>query len=100
MFKRPSLQTTRASNIPVFKRPGLLRAGCRDATAEYAARRGNVNQARPMQNRRTGVYSREQLTRLLHPKSIAVVGASTRAGSFGERVIFNMKHYAGASYPV
>jgi acyl-CoA synthetase (NDP forming) len=53
-----------------------------------------------MQNRRTGVYSREQLTRLLHPKSIAVVGASTRAGSFGERVIFNMKHYAGVSYPV
>ena len=53
-----------------------------------------------MQNRRTGVYSREQLTRLLHPKGIAVVGASTRAGSFGERVIFNMKHYAGTSYPV
>jgi acetate---CoA ligase (ADP-forming) len=53
-----------------------------------------------MQNRRTGVYSREQLTRLLHPKSIAVVGASTRAGSFGERVLFNMKHYTGSAYPV
>jgi acyl-CoA synthetase (NDP forming) len=53
-----------------------------------------------MQNKRTGVYSREQLTRLLHPKSIAVIGASTRAGSFGERVVFNMKHYAGTSYPV
>ncbi len=53
-----------------------------------------------MQNRRTGVYSRDQLTRLLHPKSIAVIGASSRAGSFGERVLFNMKHYAGRSYPV
>ncbi|HEY0425486.1 MAG TPA: CoA-binding protein, partial [Rhodopila sp.] len=53
-----------------------------------------------MQHRRTGVYSREQLSRLLHPASIAVVGASTRAGSFGERVIFNMKHYAGRSFPV
>jgi acyl-CoA synthetase (NDP forming) len=53
-----------------------------------------------MQNRRAGVYSREQLARLLHPSSIAVIGASTRAGSFGERVVFNMKHYAGRSYPV
>jgi len=53
-----------------------------------------------MQNRRTGVYGREQLTRLLHPQSIAVIGASTRAGSFGERLMFNMKHYAGRSYPV
>lgn len=53
-----------------------------------------------MQTRRTGVYTREQLTRLLHPASIAVIGASTRAGSFGERVLFNMKHYAGRSYPV
>jgi acyl-CoA synthetase (NDP forming) len=53
-----------------------------------------------MQNRRTGVYSREQLTRLLHPASIAVIGASTRAGSFGMRVLSNMSHYAGRSYPV
>ena len=53
-----------------------------------------------MQNKRTGVYSREQLTRLLHPQSIAVVGASTRAGSFGERLVFNMKHYAGRAHLV
>src|ERR1700730_6858252 len=53
-----------------------------------------------MQFRRTDVYSREQLTRLLHPASIAVIGASPRAGSFGERVLFNMKHYAGQVYPV
>lgn len=53
-----------------------------------------------MHTKRTGVYSREQLTRLLHPQSIAVIGASTRAGSFGERVLFNLKHYAGRYYPV
>ena len=53
-----------------------------------------------MQNKRTGVYSREQLTRLLHPQSIAVVGASTRAGSFGKQVLANMVHYTGRAYPV
>jgi acyl-CoA synthetase (NDP forming) len=53
-----------------------------------------------MQHRRTGVYSREQLTRLLHPSSIAVVGASTRAGSFGKQVFSNLAHYAGRAYPV
>jgi len=53
-----------------------------------------------MQYRRTGVYSREQLTRLLHPQSVAVIGASTRAGSFGKQVLANMVHYAGRAYPV
>ena len=53
-----------------------------------------------MQNKRTGVYSREQLTRLLHPQTIAVVGASTRAGSFGKQVLANMAHYTGRAYPV
>ena len=38
-----------------------------------------------MEYKRTTVYSREELTRLLHPQSIAVIGASTRAGSFGKR---------------
>lgn len=53
-----------------------------------------------MQTKRTTVYSRAQLLRLLHPQSVAVVGASTRAGSFGERVLFNMQFYAGRHYPV
>ncbi|WP_428483288.1 acetate--CoA ligase family protein [Rhodopila sp.] len=53
-----------------------------------------------MQYRRTGVYSRDQLIRLLHPQSIAVIGASTRAGAFGKQVLANMAHYAGRSYPV
>ena len=53
-----------------------------------------------MQYKRRGVYSREQLTRLLHPQSIAVIGASTRAGSFGKQVLTNMAHYTGRAYPV
>ena len=53
-----------------------------------------------MLTKRTTVYSREELTRLLHPRSVAVIGASTRAGSFGERVLFNLRHYGGRYYPV
>ncbi len=53
-----------------------------------------------MQTRRTTVYNKAELTRLLDPASIAVVGASTRAGSFGERVLHNLRHYGGRFYPV
>jgi acetyl-CoA synthetase len=40
------------------------------------------------------------LRRLLHPASIAVVGASTRAGAFGARVLDNLAGYSGAVWPV
>jgi acyl-CoA synthetase (NDP forming) len=53
-----------------------------------------------MQTKRTSVYQHADLTRLLHPASIAVIGASTRAGSFGERVLNNLQHYGGRVYPV
>src|ERR1019366_4785023 len=53
-----------------------------------------------MQTKRTTVYSRQELTRLLHPQSVAVIGASTRPGSFGERVLHNLRHYGGRYYPV
>jgi acyl-CoA synthetase (NDP forming) len=53
-----------------------------------------------MQHRRTTVYSRADLLKLLDPASIAVIGASTRAGSFGERVLHNLRHYGGRYYPV
>jgi len=53
-----------------------------------------------MQNKRTTVYSRQELTRLLHPQSIAVIGASARPGSFGERVLLNLRHYSGRYYAV
>jgi acyl-CoA synthetase (NDP forming) len=53
-----------------------------------------------MQTKRTSVYRHADLTRLLHPASVAVIGASTRAGSFGERVLHNLRHYGGRYYPV
>ena len=53
-----------------------------------------------MQTKRTSVYQHADLTRLLHPASVAVIGASTRAGSFGERVLMNLQHYGGRVYPV
>jgi len=53
-----------------------------------------------MSTQRTTVYRHEDLHRLLHPQSVAVVGASTRPGSFGERVILNQQNYSGRTYPV
>lgn len=53
-----------------------------------------------MPTKRTGVYRHHELTRLLHPASVAVVGASTRAGSFGERVLANQQNYHGRVYAV
>jgi acetate---CoA ligase (ADP-forming) len=42
------------------------------------------------------------LAPLLRPRSVAVVGASGRAGSFGQRLLANLAgwHFAGAIYPV
>lgn len=45
-------------------------------------------------------YTRAQLERLIAPRSIAIVGASPRAGSFGLRTIENLAHFRGAIYPV
>ena len=53
-----------------------------------------------MLDKRTTVYNRAELTKLLAPASVAVIGASTRAGSFGERVLHNLRHYGGRYYPV
>ena len=41
------------------------------------------------------VYRHADLSRALDPKSIAIVGASTRAGSFGERLQSNLCDYQG-----
>ena len=41
------------------------------------------------------VYRRAQLARLLDPASIAIVGASARPGSFGERTERNLAHFTG-----
>ena len=44
---------------------------------------------------RTRVYRRADLQRVLNPRSIAIVGASTRVGSFGERVLNNLHGFDG-----
>ncbi|MBW4091783.1 MAG: acetate--CoA ligase family protein [Proteobacteria bacterium] len=49
---------------------------------------------------RTGFYRHAELHRMLHPASIAVVGASPRAGSFGERVLANLIDFRGAVHAV
>ena len=49
---------------------------------------------------RTGFYRHAELARLLHPASIAVIGASARAGSFGERALANLADFAGRVYAV
>jgi len=46
------------------------------------------------------IYTRAQLDRLIAPKSIAIVGASPRAGSFGLRTLENLAHFRGAVWPV
>lgn len=46
------------------------------------------------------VYRHEAMRRLVSPRSIAVVGASPRAGSFGLRTLTNLSTFKGAVYPV
>ena len=45
-------------------------------------------------------YSRAELERLIAPKSIALVGASPRAGSFGMRTLENLAQYRGEIFAV
>jgi acyl-CoA synthetase (NDP forming) len=49
---------------------------------------------------RRAAYSRAELERLIAPRSIAVVGASPRAGSFGMRTLENLAQYTGEVFPV
>jgi acyl-CoA synthetase (NDP forming) len=41
------------------------------------------------------LYRRAQLDRVLNPSSIAIVGASARPGSFGERLLANLGDFGG-----
>ncbi|MCX7381567.1 MAG: acetate--CoA ligase family protein [Alphaproteobacteria bacterium] len=48
-----------------------------------------------------GIYRHGDLRRLLHPQSVAIVGASQRPGAFGERVLANLAgKYGGRVYLV
>jgi acyl-CoA synthetase (NDP forming) len=46
------------------------------------------------------LYGRADLERLLAPRSIAIVGASPRAASFGVRTLENLANFRGGVYPV
>jgi acyl-CoA synthetase (NDP forming) len=46
------------------------------------------------------LYRHPQLDRVLNPRSIAIVGASTKPGSFGDRVMNNLAEFAGEIYLV
>ncbi len=49
---------------------------------------------------RNDLYAHAALSRVLAPRSIAVLGASPRAGAFGDRVLANLARYGGAVHPV
>src|SRR5579864_1973729 len=49
----------------------------------------------PMKPPRRPNYRRAELRRLVHPDSIALVGASPREGSFGDRALKNLAGYDG-----
>ena len=51
-----------------------------------------------MQSR--NLYTRAELARLIAPRSIAIVGASPRTGSFGLRTLENLAHFRGDIWPV
>ena len=46
------------------------------------------------------VYRHAELDRVLNPKNVCIVGASPKAGSFGERVLANLSGFAGNIYLV
>jgi acetyl-CoA synthetase len=49
---------------------------------------------------RNDLYTHAALSRVLAPRSIAVLGASPRPGAFGDRVLANLARYGGAVHPV
>src|SRR5580704_12903062 len=46
------------------------------------------------------VYRHAELDRVLNPRSIAIVGASPKPGSFGDRVLGHLSTFSGAIYLV
>lgn len=49
---------------------------------------------------RREIHPKENMRRLIEPRSIAIVGASTRQSSFGERTLANLYAFQGVVYPV
>jgi acetate---CoA ligase (ADP-forming) len=51
-------------------------------------------------NGQRGLYAPEEMTRLIAPRSVAVVGVSERANAFGSRTVVNMKSFDGRLYQI
>lgn len=49
---------------------------------------------------RTQLFGRKELDRLIDPSSIAIIGASETAGSFGARTMENLASFRGKLFPV
>lgn len=49
---------------------------------------------------RTELFGRKELTRLINPASIAVIGASESPGSFGARTMENLSTFGGRLFPI
>jgi acetate---CoA ligase (ADP-forming) len=47
-----------------------------------------------------GLYAPEEMTRLIAPRSVAVVGVSERPNAFGSRTVANMKSFDGQLYQI
>lgn len=49
---------------------------------------------------RSRLYTRDEMARLIAPRSVAVVGVSERANAFGTRTVANMKAFDGRLYQI
>jgi acetate---CoA ligase (ADP-forming) len=59
-----------------------------------------VNQVKGYIENRTELFGRKELTRLINPASIAVIGASESPGSFGARTMENLATFEGKLFPI
>src|SRR5215212_8919561 len=63
-------------------------------TASMACRDQDSGEVVAMSTARA-IYRHADLRRLFDPRSVAIIGASPRAGSFGERTLNAMAHFDG-----
>jgi acyl-CoA synthetase (NDP forming) len=59
-----------------------------------------VTQVKGYIENRTELFGRKELTRLINPASIAVIGASESPGSFGARTMENLATFGGRLFPI
>jgi acyl-CoA synthetase (NDP forming) len=59
-----------------------------------------VTQVKGYIENRTELFGRKELTRLINPASIAVIGASESPGSFGSRTMENLSTFGGRLFPI